>query len=129
MIEHDCLQIYRLLCDCWWDLARRVGQCRLHRHNQDSSYDDLGFFLPDALGVDVISMSQSSRAEDMTWLEAVEVAGMEPVEAAELLAQTPKLQSVGRDMETKVALIVQELGHPTLTITLAASYVAATPRL
>jgi hypothetical protein len=38
----------------------------------------------------------------MTWLEAVEVADMEPVEAAELFAQAPKLQNV---RETEVALI------------------------
>lgn len=43
----------------------------------------------------------------MTWLEAVEVADMEPVEAAELFAQTPKLQNVRPDMETEVALISQ----------------------
>ena len=61
MIEHNYLQIYRLLFDCWWGLARRVGQCRLHRHDQDSPYDDLGFFLPDTPGVDVISTSQSLR--------------------------------------------------------------------
>ena len=45
----------------------------------------------------------------MAWLGAVEVADMEPIEAAELFAQTPKLQSMGRDMEMEVALIVQEL--------------------
>lgn len=42
----------------------------------------------------------------MTWLEAVEVADMKPVEAAELFAQPPKFQNVSRDMETEVALIV-----------------------
>jgi hypothetical protein len=65
----------------------------------------------------------------MTWLEAVEVADMEPVEAAELFTQTPKLQNVGPDMETEVALIVKELGYLALAITLAASYLAATPWL
>jgi hypothetical protein len=65
MIGHGYLHIYRLLFDCWWDLARRVGQCGLHRHDQDSSYDDLGFFLPDMPGVDVISTSQSSRSKAM----------------------------------------------------------------
>jgi hypothetical protein len=54
----------------------------------------------------------------MAWLGAVEVADMEPIEAAELFAQTPKLQSMGRDMEMEVALIVQELGYLALAITL-----------
>ena len=66
------------------DLARRAGQCGFYQHDQDSSYVDLGFFLPDAPGVDVINTSQSSRTKDVTWLEAVVVADMEPVEAAEL---------------------------------------------
>jgi hypothetical protein len=43
---------------------------------------------------------------------------MEPVEAAELFAQTPKLQNMGRNMEMEVALIVQELGYLALAITL-----------
>ncbi len=72
-----------------------------------SSHVDLGFFLPDVPGVEVISTSQSSRTKDMTWLEAVEVADMEPVEVAELFAQTPKLQNVRLDMEMEVALISQ----------------------
>jgi len=43
----------------------------------------------------------------MTWPQPVEVADMEPVEAAELFAQTPKLQSGRPDMETEVVLICQ----------------------
>lgn len=54
---------------------------------------------------------------------------MKSVEAAELFAQAPKLQNVGRDMETEMAWIVQKLGYLALAITLAASYVAATPQL
>jgi len=65
-------------------LACRAGQCGFYQHDQDSSYVDLGFFLPDAPGVDVISTSQSLRTKDMAWLEAVDVAGMELVETAEL---------------------------------------------
>jgi hypothetical protein len=59
----------------------------------------------------------------MTWLEAVEVADVEPVEAAELFAQAPKLQKLRPDMETEVALIVKELGYLALAITLAVSYI------
>ena len=51
----------------------------------------------------------------MAWLG---VADMEPIEAAELFAQTPKLQSMGRDTEMEVALIVRELGYLALAITL-----------
>ena len=56
-IEHDYLRIY-CLSTVWWDLARRVGQCGLHGHDQDS-YDELGFFPPNAPDVDVIDTSQS----------------------------------------------------------------------
>jgi len=48
--------------------------------------------------------SQSSRTKDMTWPQPVEVAD---IEAAELFAQTPKLQSGRPDMETEVVLICQ----------------------
>jgi hypothetical protein len=83
-IERGYLQIYRLLFDCRSGLACRAGQCGFYQHDQDSSYVDLGFFLPDAPGVDVISTSQSLRTKDMAWLEAVEAADMELVETAEL---------------------------------------------
>jgi hypothetical protein len=49
----------------------------------DSSYVDLEYFLPDAPLVGVIVTTRSSRAREMSALEAVEVAEMEALEAAE----------------------------------------------
>jgi tetratricopeptide (TPR) repeat protein len=65
----------------------------------------------------------------MTNLEAVEVGEMMPMEAAELFKKSAKLNHMGQDIEKEVASIIQELGYLALAITLAGSYVAATPRL
>ncbi|KAL2058053.1 hypothetical protein ABVK25_001671 [Lepraria finkii] len=48
-------------------------------NDQDNSYIDLEYILPDAPGLHVIITSRSSTAKEMTALEAVEVAEMEPL--------------------------------------------------
>ena len=82
-------------------------------------------------GQDLVNIftSRSSIAKDMTNLEAVEVGEMTPMEAAELFKKSAKLNHMGQDIEKEVASIIQELGYLALAITLAGSYVAATPRL
>lgn len=45
---------------------------------------DLRYLMPDAPGVHVIITSRSSTAKEMTTLDAVEMADMEPPEAIEL---------------------------------------------
>jgi hypothetical protein len=95
----------------------------------DASYVDLNYFLPDAPCVDVIIMTRSSRAQEMTALEVVKVADMKSAEAAELFRTSVKLGQTGLEVEKEIMLIVQELGYLALAITLAGSYVAATPRL
>ncbi len=67
--------------------------------------------------------------EDMTTLDAMEVADMEPLEAVELFQRCAKIKEKGQDIATEVAQIVKELGHLALAITLAGSYVSETPRL
>jgi hypothetical protein len=95
----------------------------------DASYVDLNYFLPDALGVDVIITTRSSRAQGMTAQEAVKVADIQPVEAAELFRTSAKLGQRGLELEKDVLLIIQELGYLALAITLVGSYVAAIPPL
>jgi tetratricopeptide (TPR) repeat protein len=153
-LERDYIQIYRLLVDCRpaagseiVQIADAVAavknwfQCHPGRwlvvldsadsiDNEDQpSYIDLRFFIPDVRGVHIIITSRSSIAKDMTNLEAVEVGEMTPVEAAELFKKSAKLNHMGQDIEKEVASIIQELGYLALAITLAGSYVAATPRL
>ena len=151
-LERDYIQIYRLLVDCRPAAASEIVQiadavaavknwfqCHPGRwlvvldsadsiDNEDQpSYLDLRFFIPDVRGVHIIITSRSSIAKDMTNLEAVEVGEMTPVEAAELFTKSAKLNHMGQEKE--VASIIQELGYLALAITLAGSYVAATPRL
>ena len=93
------------------------------------SYIDLNYFIPNAPCVDVVITTRSSQAQEMTSLEAVEVADMKPAEAVELFRNSTKLTQTRLDVEKEIMLIVQELGYLALAITLAGSYVAATPRL
>ena len=109
--------------------------------DDDESYINLEFFLPDAPTVDVIITTRHARAAEITTLAVVEVGEMEATEAAELFRKCAKLQSPQPDtstevlrpsrpdINTEVLQIVAELGKLALAITLAGSYVAAKPRL
>ena len=76
----------------------------------DQSYIDLTYFLPDAPGVHIVITSRSATAKEMTFLEAVEVAGLEPSEAVDLFRRCAKLQDERQDITTEVTQIVKELG-------------------
>jgi len=97
-----------------------------HRH---PSYINLQYLIPDVRGVEIIITSRSSTAKEMTALESVEVAEMEPTEAAELFRRCAKMKEAGQDIEMEVDQIVRELGYLALAITMAGSYVSVTPRL
>ncbi|ERF75850.1 hypothetical protein EPUS_01216 [Endocarpon pusillum Z07020] len=98
-------------------------------NEQDESYVDLTFFIPDAPNVDVIITTRSARAEDMSPLEVVHVAEMKHEEARKLFIASAKLKNVTEEVEAQVDLITNELGCLARAITLAGSHVAATPRL
>ena len=98
-------------------------------NEQDRSYVDLQYFLPDAPGVHVVVTSRSATAPDMTPLEAVEVGEMEPLEATELFQRAAKMTAIGPEARSEIGRIVEELGYLALAITLAGSYVSVTPRL
>ena len=153
-IERDYIQIYRLLygrplgagqeivkvedavpaVKCWFH--GREGRWLVVLDSADTidndrhrCYIDLEYFLPDAPGVHVVITSRSSTAKEMTTLEAVKVADMEPPEAVELFQRCAKIEEKSQDIATEVAQIVKELGYLALAITLAGSYVSVTPRL
>jgi NB-ARC domain len=98
-------------------------------HDHDRSYLNLEYFIPDAPGLHVIVTSRSSTVKELSALEAVEVADMEPSEAAELFQKCAKVRRVGQDAKAEVDRIVKELGCLALAITLAGVYVSMTPRL
>ena len=87
-------------------------------NDQDKSYINLEYFLRDAPGVHIAITSRSSTAKEMTTLEAVEVADMEPSEAEELLQGCAKMKEKTQDIITEVTRIVKELGYLALAITL-----------
>lgn len=77
----------------------------------------------------IIITSRSLTVQDITLLEATEVADMESSEVTELFRRCAKLQGVGPELETEMGQIVKELGYLALAITLAGSYISVTPRL
>jgi hypothetical protein len=98
-------------------------------NGDDESYLNLEFFLPDAPMVDVVIVTRYTRAAEMTTLDAIEARKMETTEAAKLFRKCAKLQSPGVDMKMEIVQIAMELWKLALAITLAGSYVVATPRL
>lgn len=134
-IERDYVQIYRLLYGRQTDASpeivkvedavpavKRWFQGREGRwlvvldsadtidNDQHRSYIDLVYFMPDAPGVHVIVTSRSSTAKEITQLEAVEVAEMEPSEATELFKRSAKMTEAGPDIMREIGEIVKELG-------------------
>jgi hypothetical protein len=141
IIEQDYLSMYRLLCarvsmamvKSWFhgQSARFLvilDSADTIDHADEASYINLNYFIPDAPSVDVIVTTRSSRAQEMTLLEAVQVADMKPAEAAGLFRNLTKLTQTWLDMEKEIMLVVQKLEYLALAI-LAGSYVAPTPRL
>ena len=153
-IERDYVQIYRLLYSRQIDegheivkvedavpAVKRWFQGREGRwlvvldsadtidNDRDRRYIDLSYFMPDAPGLHVVITSRSSTVKEMTALDAVEVAEMESSEATELFKRSAKMTQVGSASSREIERIVEELGHLALAISLAGSYVSATPRL
>ena len=97
-------------------------------NDRDKTYIDLRYFMPDAPGVHVVITSRSSTAKEITMLDAVEVADMEPLEAIELFQWYAMLTEEEPDVTREVDEIVREHGYLALAITLAGSYVSVTAR-
>ena len=55
--------------------------------------------------------SRSSTAEEMTTLDAVEVADMKPLEAIELFQRCAKIKERGQEIVTEVTQLVKKLGY------------------
>ena len=153
-IERDYIQIYRLLYGRPLGVGQEMVKVEdavpavkqwFHSHegrwlvvldsadtidnDQDKSYINLEYFVPDAPGVHVVITSRSSTAKEMTMLDAVEVADMELPEAIELFQRCAKIKEKNQNIITEVAQVVKELGYLALAITLAGSYISVTPRL
>ena len=98
-------------------------------NEEDPSYIDLSYFLPDAPKADIVITTRSSKAQALSSLEAVEVGQLAESEAIELFNFYAKLHVEDIEIKEEIIKIVQELGHLALAITLAGSYVATTPRI
>lgn len=115
--------------------ASRGGRWLFVYDNTDSLDDesdhyfvDLQRYLPDAPGVEIVITTRSQTATGMTELEAIEVGKLAAAEAVEVFIRCGKLGDAGGAVHEEAALIVAELDHLALAVTLAGAYVAATPR-
>ena len=63
--------------------------------DQQKSYIDLDYFIPDAPRVHVIITPRSSTAKEITTLDAVEVANIKPPEAVKLFQRYAKIREKG----------------------------------
>ena len=98
-------------------------------HEEEPSYVDLRYFLPDDPSVDIVITTRNASTRKMSRLEGLEVAEMAPEEAKMLFVKQAEMTATTSEQEREVAAIVDELGCLALAVTLAGSYVAATPRL
>ncbi|KAJ9650815.1 hypothetical protein H2198_009882 [Neophaeococcomyces mojaviensis] len=153
-IERDYIQIYILLYNLHLEAAQ--GAIEVHnavaavkrwfygrgkrwlfvfdsadaiREPNDPFYVDLRRFLPDDPSIHVILTTRDRCAQDMTELPAVIVEEMTRGEAVTLFQKQAMILAPTSQQEGHIGAIVQELGYLALAITLAGSYVAATPRL
>ena len=62
-------------------------------------------------------------------MKAVEVAEMEPSKATKLFQRSAKMMKAEPDETREIEMIVRELGHLALAITLVGSYISVTPLL
>ena len=94
-----------------------------------SEYIDIKHFIPDVASLHVVVTSRSSTAKNMTLLEGVQVGEMEETQAVKLFCRYSRFSCDDARIVNEVRAIVKELGCLALAVTLAATYVGATPRL
>lgn len=154
-LERDFINIYQLLFDVSLS-DRESGQDRLtaavlrvkswfgRRHERwlfvfdgadslddpdDQEYVDLLKYMPESSTVDVIITSRSETAKDLATLGDVNVGEMDREQAVELFYKASQLAAPLSEREEEVELIVEELGHLALAVSLAGTYIRETPRL
>lgn len=91
----------------------------------DPYFVDLQRYLPDAPGVDIVVMTRSQTAIDMTELEVVEMGKLVLAEAVEIFVRCSKLRNPAETVLVEAARIVSELDYLALAATLAGAPAAA----
>ncbi|KAK5947767.1 hypothetical protein OHC33_011213 [Knufia fluminis] len=138
-IERDYVQIYKQLYpslssgNVTMPVEDAITGVKSWLQGQDKRclelYIDLNHYLPEAPQLDRIVTTRSSRAQDMSTLEAVAVGEMSEDEAAQLFRRCAKLKQTSGETDHEIKAITKELGYLALALTLAGSYVSETPRL
>ncbi|MBA7490595.1 hypothetical protein ES702_01133 [subsurface metagenome] len=90
------------------------------------SYIDIQRYLPDALNLDIIVTTRSSRARCMSSYDSVEVEKMSKTEAKLLFLRNANMLHKCEEADREASKIVEELGCLALAVALAGSYVSET---
>jgi tetratricopeptide (TPR) repeat protein len=96
---------------------------------EDPNFIDLHRFMPNSPNVDIIITTRSQSASAMSSLEPLHVTELTQSEAVDLFTQCSGVKDRSAETAEEINSIVTELGCLALAVTLAASYVATTPRL
>ncbi|KAH7231009.1 hypothetical protein BKA59DRAFT_518303 [Fusarium tricinctum] len=150
-IDRDFLAIYRLLAETTPSLsdlnpedvkrevlgwfARASGQYLVvfdgadSLHQTDKDFVELSEYCPGSPNTHVIITSRSSIVQSMSTFEGVSVEELEESQSVQLFLSCAKIRPTREDVLEESKLIVYELGHLALAVSMAGKYVSQTPRL
>ncbi|KAF9769208.1 hypothetical protein IL306_013390 [Fusarium sp. DS 682] len=150
-IDRDFLSIYRLLVETTSSLsdpnpedvkrevlgwfARASGKYLVifdgadSLHQNEKNFVTLSEYFPGSPNVHIIITSRSSIAKSISTFEGVYVGELEESESVKLFLDCAEIPSSREDVVAEAKLIVHELGHLALAISMAGKYVSQTPRL
>ncbi|KAB5515652.1 hypothetical protein GE09DRAFT_1045767 [Coniochaeta sp. 2T2.1] len=115
--------------------ARRTGKWLFvfdgadHLDKRDEKFTDFLRYIPQSPGVHVVFTSRSTGAKKLSTFGGVRVAELEEDQAVTLFLKHVAVPRTRGRTEEEARAIVEELGRLALAVTIAASYVADTPRL
>ncbi|KAB5569898.1 hypothetical protein GE09DRAFT_1217350 [Coniochaeta sp. 2T2.1] len=115
--------------------ARRTGKWLFvfdgadHLDKNDNKFTDFLRYIPNSADVHVDFTSRSTVAERLSTFGGVRVAELEEDQAVTLFVKHVTVPRARGRTEEEARAIVEELGRLALAVTIAASYVADTPRL
>jgi hypothetical protein len=98
-------------------------------HQTDKDFVRLSEYCPGSPRTHIIITSRSSIAKSMSTFEGVSVEELEESQSVELFLTCAEIQPARENVVAETKLIVHELGHLALAVSMAGKYVSQTPRL
>jgi tetratricopeptide (TPR) repeat protein len=98
-------------------------------HQTDKDFVELSEYCPGSPNTHVIITSRSSIAKSLSTFGGVSVEELDESQSVELFLACAEIQSARDGVLAETKLIVHELGHLALAVSMAGKYVSQTPRL